>query len=159
MTRGRTFVALLAALTLVFVMTPTNAWATDGFANYRYFANRLSPQYKFTRPNSNAGACFYRIRFGNIGNVAYAQMRFYNSACGGTKLVLDAAGSNRSLGVGQNGSTGGTDACGAYIEAQATSPPGYIARGMYFMTPYGYYINYYAAPFGNGMDDPVRYCG
>lgn len=159
MKKLRTLTALLAASMLVFAMTPAKAWATDGPANFKYYANRLSPQYKFTELDRNTGACFYRIRFGNYGNVAYAQMRFYNGACNGTRMWLYAVGSTGSIIVNQNGSTGGQDACGAYIEAQATSPPGYIGTSIAFATPYRYVVSYGSGDFGHPLDDPVRYCG
>jgi hypothetical protein len=159
MTRLKTLMALLAAAMLVFGMTPAKAWATDGSAVFKYYPNRLSPQYKFTELNRETGACYYRIRFGNFGNVAYAQMRFYNGNCNGTIMRLNAVGSSGSIEVVQNGSTGGQDGCGAYIEAQATSPPGYIGTAMNFTTPYRYRVVYMSGESNWPIDDPVKYCG
>lgn len=158
MHRLKTLLAFFAAVILIMALTPAKASASHG-GIFKYFPNRLSPQYKFAELYTDARPCYYRIRFGNLGNVAYAQLRVYNGNCNGTTMRLYAAGSTRSIEVDQSSTIGGRDGCGPYIEVQATSPPGYIGTGMEIRTPYRYLITYISGETIAPLNDPVTYCG
>ncbi|TDD38335.1 serine/threonine protein kinase [Actinomadura sp. KC06] len=94
-------------------------------ATFKWASAELTPQLKKT-------ACLYRIRYGNFGNTAFAQVRTYGSGCG--KVTVSVYGQSGSFSGTWNSAASparsGRDGCGAYVERQATSSANHIATGM-----------------------------
>ncbi|MFI0357933.1 hypothetical protein [Actinomadura sp. 9N407] len=130
--------------------------APSSAATYQWSAGQLSPQYVF---GSGGTACYYRIRYGNFGNVAYAQIRFYAGACGGTRAVaLGQTGGTITEYWDDQSAITGADGCGQYIEIQATSVPDRIGVGMEVHRPNNAGVNTYWHTTTAGQQTPVRYC-
>jgi hypothetical protein len=146
MLKARALLSILAVAMFAIVLAPAPAQATNAPAQYRLAANStFGHKYKFTEYLSNAGACYYRVRYGKFGAAAYAQIRFYSGACGGTEVavVVRHPGSGVIEYFWQDGTASGSDSCGSYYEMQATSPNDHTPIGMYVRTPHGYSISYW----------------
>jgi hypothetical protein len=146
MPKARALLSILAATIVAIVLAPAPAQATSGPATYRLAANSVfGHKYKFTQYNSTAGACYYRVRYGKFGTAAYAQIRFYGGACGGTQVAVITRhpGSGTIEYFWQDGNTSGSDGCGSYFELQATSPANHAPIGMQVNTPHAYRISYF----------------
>jgi hypothetical protein len=137
---------MLAVVVCAVALAPAPAQATSSSALYRLAANNsFSHKYKFTRYNSNADPCYYRVRYGRYGTTPYGQIRFYDGLCGGTQIAVIVAhpGTGQIEYAWQDGTTAGVDSCGPYFEAQATSAPDHTVVGLYVKTPHGYAISYW----------------
>jgi hypothetical protein len=130
--------------------------APSSAATFQWTAGQLSPQYVF---GSGATACYYRIRFGNFGNVAYAQIRFYAGACGGTRAVaLGQTGGTIYKYLDDGNAITGQDGCGQYIEIQATSVANRVGVGMEVRRPNNAGVNTYLHTTSAGQQNPVNHC-
>jgi hypothetical protein len=109
-----------------------NRFAIPNSVYWRHNKAQLSPRkYNFSRLDGQL--CHYRIRYGDFGTVAFAQVRFYGGPCGGTGVELfgeDWKGRYKATRM-----TGGQDECGPYFEIQAISPAGVSAGGLAVVTP------------------------
>ncbi|MFI0369052.1 protein kinase [Actinomadura sp. 1N219] len=105
--------------------TPKPGRAGGSATTYKWASTELTPQLK-------KAACLYRIRYGNFGNTAFAQVRTYGSGCG--KVTVSVYGQSGSFsGTWSSAASSvrnGQDGCGAYVERQATSSANHIATGM-----------------------------
>ncbi|HEV7723332.1 MAG TPA: hypothetical protein VGO60_18730, partial [Iamia sp.] len=95
--------------------------------------NTLSNEYQLN-------GCQYKVRYGGFGSIAYAQVRIYNptTACANAGVTLkyaDGSGNHDLTEYFSAGYTTGTDGCGSYREAQATSPGSAYALGVVAVIP------------------------
>ncbi|WP_207936539.1 hypothetical protein, partial [Actinomadura sp. KC216] len=104
--------------------TPRPGKERPSVTTFKWASTELTPQLKQT-------ACLYRVRYGNFGNTAFAQVRTYGSGCG-TVTVSVYGQSGSFTGTWSSAATAqtGRDGCGAYVERQATSSANHIATGM-----------------------------
>ncbi|MGI8329571.1 hypothetical protein ACRYCC_06360 [Actinomadura scrupuli] len=155
MSRSRTLIssAAIVGLALTGLATPA---AADSFSYYRLDPLVFTPLLRGNTIEGLPGTeCRYRVRYGNYGNLAFAQIRRYNSWCENYRVQVGAWQGN-SFQVIQSGGSGinGSDGCGQYFELQATSGPGRIAtRGTAVSgrpSPNRDYYHFHAAGYGSG---------
>ncbi|KAB2348580.1 hypothetical protein [Actinomadura rudentiformis] len=117
----------LAATTVATALTAAPASA-DTHTHWQLNNLTFTPVLWGIGTNPGEPNCHYRLRYGNFGNVAFAQIRMYGGACGAYRVQVRAysGSTGRNWGSGGTGITG-TDGCGSYIELQATSDPNWIA--------------------------------
>lgn len=119
--RAVTMIVMASALAVGVHGTPP-AGADPAFTHLA--TNTLSPQYL-------VNGCKFRVRYGNFGSAAYAQLRVYPvgtsyASCATAGVSVGYHDGTTESSVSETFSTTtyvtGTDGCGAYREIQATTP-------------------------------------
>ncbi|GAA4671082.1 hypothetical protein Prum_073770 [Phytohabitans rumicis] len=113
------FVVALIATGLGVAAAPASA---DSHLHYNLNSLTFTPVLRGQGASAGDAACQFRLRYGNFGNVAFAQLRVYAGGCGGYGVQVRAASGSVFRNWSNSGSpTAGTDGCGPYFEIQATS--------------------------------------
>lgn len=119
------FVMAMIVAGLALAAAPASA---DSHLHYRLDSVTFTPLLRGQGSNPGDAACQYRLRYGNFGNVAFAQLRVYDGGCGGYNVQVRAASGATYQNWSSSGSpTGNSDGCGSYFEIQATSAANWIA--------------------------------
>ncbi|REE97737.1 hypothetical protein [Thermomonospora umbrina] len=127
-TRARTVAGaiVLSATAAATALTAAPASADTHF-NWRLNNLTFTPVVWGIGTNAGDPNCHYRLRYGNIGNVAFAQIRLYAGGCGDYRVQVRAASGSTFRNWTSGGTaTRGTDGCGSYFELQATSDANWI---------------------------------
>lgn len=130
---------------------------------WRAYKNELSTRKSSYVPGATSQPCHYRIRYGDYGTAAYAQVRLYTADQGCQQELQQGVGVE-VFGEGGSGTwkkssqvAGQQDSCGSYVEIQATSPAGHSAASMALVSSSGkriFYSHHYTdLPFDN--DGPL----